>query len=339
MSDLKPARIPAWAVLVLLAILVFDVWFRCHTIGPTIRDQLGVDLWPVTGAEAEPLDCDEAVYAYTGRRIVHGSVMYRDLTEPKPPGGYWLYALAVAVGGANELTVRVTPIPIVLATIGIVWWIALRLGGPFAACLAALIYSVTSTDPYLFGNGANLEHPINLFSTASLALMIAGWDRSKRGWLFGAGVCLGIACLFKQVAFTHGLIYTAALLLRRRSLRITTDDVLELALGFAVVWGAAFLALILQGAGAAAFEDIVRYSAAMAADTPPEANAPSRWVRWITGNADPQGELPWPFGKTNYLVWWGTGSWPLWLVAIPATASLGLTRSSTPGRRLVAAWT
>lgn len=339
MSDPKPARIPAWAILVLLTILVFDVWLRCHTIGPTIRDRLGVDLWPVTGAEAEPLDCDEAVYAYTGRKIVHGSVMYRDLTEPKPPGGYWLYALAVAFGGANELTVRVTPIPIVLATIVLVWWIALRLGGPFAACLAALIYSVASTDPFLFGNGANLEHPINLFSTASLALMIAGWDGTKRGRILAAGACLGIACLFKQVAFTHGLVYAAALCLRRRPLEVKLRDLVALALGFALVWGIAFLVLFLQGAGAAAFEDIVRYSSAMAADTPAEANAPSRWVRWFTGNADPQGELPWPFGKTNYLVWWGTGTWPLWLAAIPATAALGLPRTSTPGRRLVAAWT
>ncbi|HRK15422.1 MAG TPA: hypothetical protein PK490_14165, partial [Prosthecobacter sp.] len=41
--------------------------------------------------------------------------------------------------------------------------------------------------------------------------------------------------------------------------------------------------------------------------------APPFLVRWITGNADPDGELPPPFGTTDYLVWWGTGSWPLWV--------------------------
>ena len=34
---------------------------------------------------SEPLDCDEAAYAYIGHRILRGDVMYRDLTENKPP--------------------------------------------------------------------------------------------------------------------------------------------------------------------------------------------------------------------------------------------------------------
>ena len=45
--------------------------------------------------------------------------MYRDLAEPKPPGGYWYYAAAVALGGYNESTVRFAAIPPVLATIAL----------------------------------------------------------------------------------------------------------------------------------------------------------------------------------------------------------------------------
>ena len=115
--------------------------------------------------------------------------MYRDLTENKPPLGYWLYTLAVAVGGYNELAIRLMPIPFVLATIALVWWIALRLGGPVSACLAAALFVLLSTDPYLFGNGANLEHFINFFAVASLALLIRGWDRADRWSLVGLG-CL-----------------------------------------------------------------------------------------------------------------------------------------------------
>ena len=51
---------------------------------------------------SEPLDCDEAAYAYIGHRLLKGDVMYRDLTENKPPLGYWLYALAVALGGSTS---------------------------------------------------------------------------------------------------------------------------------------------------------------------------------------------------------------------------------------------
>jgi hypothetical protein len=99
--------------------------------------------------------------------------------------------------------------------------------------------------------------------------------------------------------------------------------------------------LWLQGAGAAAYDDIVGYGSALATLKVPDPNAPSKIVRWITGNADPQGHLPWPFqwafGKTDYLVWWGTGSWPTWLAALPSAAWL-LIRPGA-GRRLVAAWT
>ena len=210
-------KAPAWSWIGLLAILLLDVWLRGHTFGPLIRDRLGVDPYLVGGAEGEPLDCDEAIYTYYGRRIGRGDVLYRDLSEPKPPGGYWLYALAVAIGGANEWTVRLLPIPIVLATIALVWWIALRLSGPGAACLAALIYAVASTDPYLHGNGSNLEHPINLLATASLALMVRSLGRPDRKGLVAAGACIGAACLLKQVAFTHLVVCGVVLLARRRS--------------------------------------------------------------------------------------------------------------------------
>ena len=90
----------------------------------TCATALGIDLWPQAIGASEPLDCDEAAYAYIGHRILRGDVLYRDLTENKPPLGYWLYTLAVAVGGYNELAIRVMPIPFVLATIAAVWWIA-----------------------------------------------------------------------------------------------------------------------------------------------------------------------------------------------------------------------
>ena len=189
-----------WSRLVLILLLVFDVWYRGHTFGPHVRDALGINLWPMAVGASEPLDCDEAAYAYIGHRILRGDVMYRDLTENKPPLGYWLYTLAVAIGGYHELAIRVMPIPFVLATIALVWWIALRLGGPVSACLAAGLFVILSTDPYLFGNGANLEHFINFFAVASLALVIRGWDRTERWSLVGSGVCLGAATLVKQVA-------------------------------------------------------------------------------------------------------------------------------------------
>jgi 4-amino-4-deoxy-L-arabinose transferase-like glycosyltransferase len=333
--------------LVLILLLLFDVWYRGHTFGPTVRNLIGIDPWPTAAGASEPLDCDEAAYAYIGHRILKGDVMYRDLTENKPPLGYWLYALTVALGGYEELAIRLMPIPFVLATMALVWRIALRLAGPGSACVAAAIFVFLSTDPYLFGNGANLEHFINFFAVASLALLLRGWDRASRWSLVGSGVCLGAATLVKQVAIAPIVVFVAAIAWRpwtheaglQGKIRRGLLNVASLGMGLFLILAAAATILIAQGAGRSAAVDIFQYGRALATDTLPEPNAPPAVLRPITGNADPAGRLPWPFGTTDYLVWWGSGSWPLWLVSIPALAYLLLNPQQTIERRVVAAWT
>jgi hypothetical protein len=336
-----------WARLILVLLLVVDVWYRAHTFGPDVRARTGIDLWPRTIGESEPLDCDEAAYAYMGHRVLGGDVLYRDLTEYKPPLGYWIYTIAVAIGGYAELTIRIMAIPFVLATIAVVWWIGMRLGGPVAACLSGASYVLLSTDPFLFGNGSNLEHFINLFAVVSLGMVVRGWDRDDRRWFVGAGVFLGAAALVKQVAMAHALVVVPALLVRawaiggpgRRRGVPATLDVLAFGLGMAAVVSIAGAVVVARGAGRAAYEDIVLQARALATDTLPEPNAPSPAIRWLSGNADPRGNLPWPFGSTDYLVWWGTGSWPLWLASVPSMFYLFSGVGGDARRRLAAGWT
>ena len=333
----------AFMVVGLFLVLAFDLWLRGHAAGPGLRAITGWDLYLATSRESEPLDCDEAIYGYIGDRLAHGEVMYRDLTENKPPGGYWLYAAFMKLGGLNELTVRLMPVPFVLLNLILVWWLGLKLRRPSTALLAALIFAVVSTDPYLYGDGCQMEVPINLFSTAALAFLVAAWDRPGRALLIASGVCLGLAVLVKQVAVLHGLLFVAALWMRKTSgdrvLSVRLKDVLAITLGATVVIFVAAIILIVQGAGPQAFEDIFRYGKALATDTPAPPNSPSKWLRWFTGNADPEGMLPWPFGRTNYLVWWGTGSWPFWVAAMPGIGWLIWKKGNDAKRRLVAAWT
>jgi hypothetical protein len=344
MREPSPMR---WSILALLVLLVFDVWYRGHTFGPDVRDAVGIHPSPATVGASEPLDCDEAAYAYIGHRILAGDAMYRDLTENKPPLGYWLYTLAVAIGGYHELTIRLMPIPFVVATITLLWWIVLRLGGPLTACLAAGLFAILSTDPYLFGNGSNLEHFINFFAVASLAFFVRGWDRADRWCLVSSGVCVGAAALIKQVAILPIVVFVPALVCRawtreihwQRKIASGVIDSVSFGLGAAAISAIAASILAGQGAGAAAYDDIFHYGRALATDTLPEPNAPSGVIRWITGNADPAGRLPWPFGVTNYLVWWATASWPFWLASIPALATLLLGPRTNSLRRLVAFWT
>jgi len=324
-------------ILILLVVLAFDVWWRAHTFAPTIAEATGLRLWPAATGPSEPLDCDEAIYAHMGRRIVAGDVLYRDLTENKPPLGYWLYAAAIAVFGYTETAIRLLPTPYVLGTIALVWWLGLRLSGTLAGGLAAFLFAILSTDPYLFGNGSNMEHFMNFFSVASLALMVAGWDRGKAWMFILAGVMLGAATLVKQTAILPLGVYVTALALRRS--REGLKALGGLSLGVGLTLGAAALILAVQGAGVSAYDDVFRFGRAMATDLAPEKGAPSGWVRWFTGNADPDGRLPWPFGTTNYLVWWARGSWPLWAVLPACLMHLAFAPLATPTRRIAAGWT
>ena len=138
----------------------------------------------------------------------------------------------------------------------------------------------------------------------------------------------------------HALVFVPALLARAWSVDAAGStatrargllDVVAFGLGIAAVVAIAATIVLAQGAGRAAYEDIVLQARALATDTLPEPNAPPGSIRWLTGNADPKGELPWPFGATDYLVWWGTGSWPVWLASVPALVYLVFGPGATRG--------
>ncbi len=337
--DEKP---PLWCILWLLIALILGLWLRCHTIAPSVVASTGLRIWPVVGAADEPLDCDEAFYAYMGRRMVHGDVLYRDLTENKPPLGYWIYALSVWIGGASETTVRLLSAPFALATIFLCWDCARRIAGPFAAVLAAVSYAVVQTDPYVFGNGSNLEHFMNFFSTAALDCLLAARARGRVSSIFG-GVWLACAILVKPVAATNGIVALWDVLFNRRLRRAARTPLparlAELSLfclGGAIVSSAALAILYFQHALADGYEDCIVYARALAESLPAEAYQPSSWVRWLTGNAAPSNRLPWPFGLSTDLVWWGAGLYPVWTASLPVAGLLLFSR--VEGKRLLALW-
>ena len=318
-------------------------------MGPSVTERLnGVRLWPVVKGETEPLDCDEAAYAYMGQRMNHGAVLYRDLMENKPPGGYWLYRWAVTLGHADEWTIRWMPVPIVLLTICLLWVTAALVAGPLAACLASFCYVLLSTDPYLYGNGAQLELPMNLCATASLFALVMSLRHSGWVWPLVAGFLIGADTLIRQVGIVSLPIFVMAIWLNvvtveatkvtATSARRRWIGVLALGAGALLAGSIAIGVIAAQGALPAMYENVVQGAAALVADTPAAQKSPPAWMRWLTGNSDPNtGALPWPFGKTNYLVWWGCGSWPLWIAGV-----LGVVAALWRGdieRRWIAFWT
>ncbi|MFM1800654.1 MAG: hypothetical protein RJA81_6, partial [Planctomycetota bacterium] len=308
-------RLPFYLGQVILVLII--LWWRSHTFGPAIVDEIGFNLWPYAQTETEPLDCDESAYAYMGRRQAEGAVLYQDLTEYKPPLGYWYYALGMAIGGNHELTVRLMILPVLVVNLMLVGWILRQTANSWASILGQICFVVLSTDPYVYGNGSNFEHLMNLFLTAAIAALIkAGTSEHQPAgrtylWLMLSGVSLGLAVCVKQVCIMAAIPLAVFILTQNSSFRKIVTGFLALGSGFLLPLTVSVVILALQGALTSAWQDVIVYSRTMASLTPPDVKAPSLAIRWITGNSDPRnGHLPWPFGKTDWLVWWGTGSWP-----------------------------
>jgi 4-amino-4-deoxy-L-arabinose transferase-like glycosyltransferase len=148
---------------------------------------------------AEPFDCDEGWYAYMGKEILRGSLPYRDLPEMKPPGGFYLYALGIALFGPTVYGIRLYSLLIsMISTIG-VFFVARRMAGTTAGLLGALCLAVLSASPLMLGGTTNLEVFLIPPLLAAVWFHLGSAHPSRRE-LFLSGVCIGSALLIKQVA-------------------------------------------------------------------------------------------------------------------------------------------
>lgn len=306
----------------------------------------------------EPIDCDEAAYGYVAWQVLQGKRLYLDVFENKPPLAYAPYAIAIACGGYNELAIRLLPVPFVLVTLVALW----RCGGLLARTREARFFTVFAyawlqSDPFVFGNGANLEIYMNTFLTLALWCMLRVLRKPRTGPLtaFLAGLLVGTAAAIKQVAGVF--ILPVLLVLARRGyeqnrlpgLAKLTTFVL---VGAAVPWAICAVFCLAQGSFGAFIEAVFVYA-------PEVARAASERTVEVVSRKLSAGLSPVPpglavvihdytdkawmyaflfaFGNPLANAWWGTGVWPL-LVLSPVTLLRTVTPVSSAAAKFFAAW-
>jgi 4-amino-4-deoxy-L-arabinose transferase-like glycosyltransferase len=147
----------------------------------------------------EPFDRDEGQYATIAQVILRGGLPYRDAIEIKPPGTFYLYALAIGLFGATIEAVRTFTALYAMLTVIAVYGVARHISGARAGLCAALIYGIFSTVPRLQGN-CNTEVFLVLPMTAGVWFFLKAFETKKRSYLFWAGLCAALAMLIKPVA-------------------------------------------------------------------------------------------------------------------------------------------
>jgi 4-amino-4-deoxy-L-arabinose transferase-like glycosyltransferase len=83
---------------------------------------------------------DFGVQLYVPWRLTQGQVLYRDIAHYTGPLSVYYNALAFWLFGASLRVLEIANLPILAATIALIYWLALRLGGRICATICGLSF-------------------------------------------------------------------------------------------------------------------------------------------------------------------------------------------------------
>lgn len=150
-----------------------------------------------------PLDRDEGVFGYAGQRILEGGLPYLDVVDHKPPGVFYLYALALRFFSPTPQGVHWFLHTYNFLTLLAIWFLMKRrFSSDWAPFWGALCYAVFSASPPIQGFTASTEILMLLPIVISL-LLVVETDIRPGVWLLLASGAAGAAAFWiKQTALT-----------------------------------------------------------------------------------------------------------------------------------------
>jgi hypothetical protein len=198
-----------------------------------------------------PQFTDEGTYADVGWALDHGAVLYSTVWDNKPPGVYWLAAMADLIHPSVAVLHVIAAIVAVLGTAG-VWLLGVRLAAPLEAWAAGVAFAVVVSLPTLAGDVLNAEGVGALLMICAMVLVTGGAAPSRRPALVAAGIAVGAAVLFKATFLADAVVIVSlpsvsALAAGRRPGRNELRAGALCAGGVAVVVAAAMTVLAIEG--------------------------------------------------------------------------------------------
>lgn len=147
-----------------------------------------------------PWYMDEGIFASVAHAWGQGEALYTGAWDNKPPGIFAVYRLGWLTG--LEMTaVRLLDLGAMLATIALVYVMAVRTTGRTGGVVAAAVAGILLGLPTIEAHIANTESFFIPFTALGMYLVLRGIETERReAWLLAAGLTFGLACLFKQVA-------------------------------------------------------------------------------------------------------------------------------------------
>lgn len=160
---------------------------------------------------------------------MRGFIPYRDVIDIKPPGIYYVYAVAISTFGNSAESIRTFTAIYSLFTLGSLYCLARYLHGITAGIFAALLYAFYSCAPLTQGSSSNTEVFMVLPLLISTFLFIVAADRGSRHLIVASGTFAGFAMLIKTVALPYVILLFVASFFINKSKTGYKDRVIDVA--------------------------------------------------------------------------------------------------------------
>ncbi len=188
----------------------------------------------------QPFGRDQGIFAYIGDGLNHGLVPYRDAWDHKPPGIYFVYALAFSLFGREMTSLRLLETIYMAVTALALYLLGQRWRGEAVGLAAAFLYVLGSAWLFEWWDRAQAEIYMALPSVLAVYFFLAAWPWKRVGstlLLVLAGFASGVLVYFKPTGITVlGCLVLATPFFTskewRRALRQALWPASALALGF-----------------------------------------------------------------------------------------------------------
>ncbi len=142
---------------------------------------------------------DDQMFGYFGWRIAHGGVVYLDVWDNKPPGVYWINALAMLLSGGSYFGVIALCALAMLVAHTAFFITAASVYSRGSAALTTILLGFFLMHAYYTGGTNRTETYLVACELSAAALYMRGFARDRWWCWYLAGLCCGLAFLFKQV--------------------------------------------------------------------------------------------------------------------------------------------
>jgi len=182
---------------------------------------------------------DSGFYAYIGKALLHGQVLYRDVWDDKPPLGYYLNAAALAIFGQSPWGLWWSEIIWITACTLLFFLVLRKHFGSLTAGLSSALFLLALMNPQIFQGGNLMEVYALAPQVGIIAVVFSYFKNPRNPWnAILAGVLTAAAYLVKQPTIVMGcaaLLVMVISLITEWNLRQAFLVIARFILGFAGV--------------------------------------------------------------------------------------------------------